>query len=54
MTEEDKKTEDPRIDIIYNILCCTQQAPAGESWEEFVAKRILAALDDLQTQGRSI
>ena len=40
--------EDPSVQAAYEVLCDLAEPPDGEHWEGFVARRIVAALRDLE------
>lgn len=38
---------DPRVKLVYDILCEDESPPVGHHWEGFVAEKIVKALDRL-------
>lgn len=40
----ESKFDDPRVQIVYEILCADEAPPKGEHWEGFIARRIVDAL----------
>lgn len=43
--------EDPRVQVVYKLLCDLTEPPGDEHWEGFVARRIVAAIGDSVTVG---
>lgn len=40
----ESKFDDPRVQVVYEILCADEAPPKGEHWEGFIARRIVDAL----------
>lgn len=40
----ESKFDEPRVQIVYEILCADEAPPKGEHWEGFIARRIVDAL----------
>ena len=38
------KFDDPKVQLVYEILCSDEAPPKGEHWEGFMARRIVDAL----------